>query len=286
MVSLRSVSSRIPVVVRALVLGFVVQIVGVVPFVVLAQVNLRALPAVPWAALVEVGILWVIWRYLRGAGPPASTAETRRRWQRAHPVDRRLLPATAVTGLLYGATVASLVVLTNLWQPMPVEAVAAIVDLARAPATTAIPTLAMIAISAGVVEESAFRGVMQTPIEERHGPAVAIVLVALVFALSHAPPSPVLPVFAVGACGWGLLARLSGSILPGIVVHALVDAGFLSWVWLRPEGLERFLEAANGPAGTSLLPTACAVTLALAVATSACFVWLHRTCRSVAESPA
>lgn len=286
MTVLRSLWSRIPIVVRALVLGLVIQIVGVMPFMILVQLNLEALPALPWAALVEVGVLWGLWRYLGGAGPPSSTAQTRRRWRRAHPVDRGLWPATAASGLLYGLTLVSLSAFTNLWQPMPPEAVAGFLALARAPASMAVATLAMIAISAGFVEEMAYRGFMQKPIEERHGPAVAIAVVAVAFALSHTIPGPTLPLFALGATGMGLLAYLSGSIVPGIVVHILVDAGVLTWVWLRPEGIERFLAAANGPEGSSWLPIAGAIALALAVATSAALVWLHRARRALAASAA
>jgi len=273
----RSLWSRIPVLLRALILGLLVQILGVMPFMILARLNLRVLPALPWAALVEIGILWALWRYLGGAGWPASTAATRRRWRRANRVERSLWPATAVTGVLYGLTLVAFSAFTNLWQPMPPEAVAAILELARAPASMAIATLAMVAISAGFVEEAAYRGFLQKPIEERHGPAVAIVFVAIVFALSHAIPGPTMPLFALGATGMGLLARLTGSIVPGIVVHILVDAGVLTWVWLRPEGIERFLAfAAAAPAGDPSLRIAGGIALVLAVASTASFVWLHR----------
>jgi membrane protease YdiL (CAAX protease family) len=277
----KSVLRRIPVVVRAVVTGFVVQIVGVGPFMILAQLNLQHGRAVPWAALVEIGILWLLWRYLGGAGWPTSTSATRRRWLRAGAVDRMLLPATVTAGLFYGLTVGCLVVVSNLWMPMPPEAVAAVVELARAPALTAMATLLMIAVSAGLVEEAAFRGYMQVPIEERHGPAIAIGVVALAFALSHAPAGPILPVFVLGAVSWGLLARLSGSIVPGVIVHILVDATFLLWIWRRPEGLEEFLaSAAEAPAGDPAVRTASLVTLSVALAAGASFWWLYRVGRS------
>lgn len=274
------VLNRIPVVIRAVVVGILVQIIGVMPFIVLAQLNLRHGAAVPWAALIEVGIVWLLWRYLSGAGWPASTAATRRRWLRAGAVDLRLIPATVLTGLLYGLTVGCLAVFSNLWMPLAPEAAAGILAFARAPALTAGVTLLMVAVSAGVVEEAAFRGYMQVPIEERHGPLVAIGVVALAFALAHTPVGPILPVFVLGATGWGLLAWLSGSILPGVIVHTLVDATFLFWIWRRPEGFEAFLASARAalPGGPAV-KTAGLVTLAVAAAAAASFWWLYRVGR-------
>jgi len=270
---------RVPTVVVALCLGFGVQIVGVVPFMVLAQLNLRHGRALPWAALIEALILWVMWRHLSGVGWPAATAAARRRFLRARAIDRRLLPATAITGLLFGLTIGCLVVFGNLWRPMPPEATAALTALAKAPPLVGLVTLLMVARSAGIVEEAAFRGYMQVPIEERHGPAVAIIIVALVFALSHAPPGPVLPLFTLGAVGWGLLARLTGSTLPGMVVHTLVDGSFLLWIWSDPERFTSLFASAPA-AGTGSLVTMGGVTLLVALATGASFWWLSRVKRS------
>jgi len=272
----RSIVGRIPVVVRALVVGFVIQIVGVMPFLYMFRLNLEHGSRIPWAAAVEAVVLWLLWRYLRGAGWPASTSATRRRWLRADTVDRRMLPPTVATALLYGLTVVALSFFTALWKPMPVEAFANVLDAARAPAITGLVTLLMIAISAGIVEEAAFRGYLQRPIEERHGPAVAIVLVAFLFALAHAPAGPVLPVMAAGALGWGLLARLSGSIVPGIVVHTLVDANILLWIWLRPDSFEAFLATATESPGGPNARAAGLVALALAAASAVAFYRLHR----------
>lgn len=272
----RSLVSRIPTLVRAPIVGFAIQIVGVMPFLLLTQVNLEYGRQVPWAALFEAGLLWLLWRYLQGAGWPASTSKVRRRWLRAGAVESHLLPPTIVAGLLYGLTVASLSIFTALWKPMPVEAYATILALARAPAVTGFLTLLMVAISAGIVEEAAFRGYMQRPIEDRHGPVVAITVVALLFALAHVPAGPVLLIFTAGALGWGLLARLSGSIIPGIIVHALVDAGFLAWIWGSPDEFEALLHATAGTPDEGWRVTSASIAAVLVIATAAAFFWLAR----------
>lgn len=272
----KSTLNRIPILVRAPIVGFAIQTVGVVPFLFLTQVNLEHGRHIPWAALFEAVLLWLLWRYLQGAGWPASTSEVRQRWLRAGAVERHLLPPTIVAGLLYGFTVASLAIFTALWKPMPVDAYATILAVARAPAFTGFLTLLMVAISAGIVEEAAFRGYIQRPIEERHGPVVAITVVALLFALAHVPAGPVLLVFTVGALGWGLLARLTGSIIPGIIVHALVDAGFLIWIWANPDEFEALLLTAAGTDHEGWRIKFASLTAVLAVAAAAAFFWLAR----------
>lgn len=70
-----------------------------------------------------------------------------------------------------------------------------------------------------LVEELAFRGLLQGWIRERLGPAPAIVLSALIFALMHGIPMLIPALMLVG----GLLAWLyerSGSLWPAIAMHA------------------------------------------------------------------
>jgi membrane protease YdiL (CAAX protease family) len=277
---LKTLIGRIPVAVRAIVVGFAIQIIGVMPFLLLTQVNLERGRSVPWAALIEVGILVALVRYLSGRGWPTSTSELRRQSLRAHGIPAHLLPATIVSGTVYAVLIGCLVVLSQLWSPMPPEGAATILEVARAPTAMALGTLLMVALSAGVVEEAAFRGYMQVPIERRHGPLIAIVVVAVVFALSHSPPGPILPIFVLGATGWGVLARLTGSTLPGMFFHFLVDGVFLLWIWLDPDRVEAFLVAgADGAYESGWQATVGLVTLGAAIATAVAFVWLYRTAR-------
>jgi membrane protease YdiL (CAAX protease family) len=89
----------------------------------------------------------------------------------------------------------------------------------------------MAAIVAGAVEEAGFRGYMQAPLERQYGPAVAIAIVAVVYFLAHFAPVSALPGFVLGAAAWGLLAYLSGSIWPGVILHSLVDTASFLWAW-------------------------------------------------------
>jgi membrane protease YdiL (CAAX protease family) len=111
--------------------------------------------------------------------------------------------------------------------------------LNRHPFVTVLSLLMMTAAIAGIVEEAAFRGYMQKPIEERHGATVAILLVSVLFCAAHyrfeaADPWPWLiftPAYFVTAATLGTLAYLTNSIVIGVFVHSMIDAVALLRYW-------------------------------------------------------
>jgi membrane protease YdiL (CAAX protease family) len=91
------------------------------------------------------------------------------------------------------------------------------------------------AISAGICEETGFRGYMQRPIEQRYGAPVAILISSLFFMALHltkgwATPGMVPIVFGAGVL-LGLLAWSSGSLIPGMIGHAVMDIGLFAYWW-------------------------------------------------------
>jgi Type II CAAX prenyl endopeptidase Rce1-like len=82
----------------------------------------------------------------------------------------------------------------------------------------------MSALVSGVVEETAFRGYLQRPIERRHGPAIAIFVTAAFFGLAHFSHPEVglvlLPFYLAVAAVYGALAFLTDSTFPSMVLHA------------------------------------------------------------------
>jgi membrane protease YdiL (CAAX protease family) len=234
---------RIPVAVRAIGAGLVVQIVGVMPFMALVNLNLTVLPSVPWSAFVELILLILFVKYFHGWGWPASTQEARRINFRANTLPAGRKKSIALGGALLGMTIFLLVVAGNQIVSLPAEAIGIFVQLTEAPPLTAITIFATAAVMTGVVEEVAFRGYMQVPLEGRYGQAVAILIVAVIFALIHFPSLLILPLFVIGGIGWGVLARISNSTLPGMVVHGLVDFVFFMWVFADTEAVVSLLES-------------------------------------------
>ena len=79
-----SLWQRLPVIVRAVLVGSTVSAAGILPWVFLVAWNQKWLMSVPWAVLPTALYLWLFWRYLQGAGWPQSTAEARRTGLRAN----------------------------------------------------------------------------------------------------------------------------------------------------------------------------------------------------------
>jgi len=276
---------RLPVVLRAVLGGFVVQLVGFAVLATLIPLNLRYLTHVPWT-LAPLGLaLWAYWSYFGGRGWPAGTADARRRLRRSNPVPARLRARVMVAGGLFSATVFAVSLLQYALRSLPPESLGLAMALSELPSWTAVPLALAAALFVGVGEELSFRGYMQVPIEDRHGPWLGLTVPALVFALSHGIDPVILPVFFVVSIGWSYLAWTVDSIRPGVVFHALIDGVAFLWAIFRIEDLRAvtgysLIEDGWTPGYRALL----LVTLLLAASTVLAFRALHRAARTPASS--
>lgn len=101
-------------------------------------------------------------------------------------------------------------------------------------------TFLMGGVTAGVAEELAFRGYMQTGIE-RHDRANAVWITSLVFVAVHVTqgiPAVVLlgPGLFVASMLYGTLARRTGTIIPGMAIHVAGDLARIYFGVLRGDG--------------------------------------------------
>jgi membrane protease YdiL (CAAX protease family) len=232
---------RVPVVIRAVVIGLVVSGAGVIPWAgiagyrFLAGWNLIVAPTFPWAVAPMALYLWLYWRYLGGAGWPRATADSRRASLRANNLPGTAWGLAVVGGLLgLAATLPLLRIMGRLFA-LPHEA-QPVATPAGMPAATVVTLLTMSAIVAGVVEEAAYRGYMQGQIERRYGPFVAILITGTVFGLGHYNHHPasvlmMLPYYIWIAAVYGGLAYVTRSILPGLVLHGAGDVFSMIREW-------------------------------------------------------
>lgn len=84
-------------------------------------------------------------------------------------------------------------------------------------------------IAAGIAEEIAYRAVLYELLARRAGYGVSIVVCVLLFVLAHLPQG-LRGAMGVGAMAivFHILYVLSGSLLPGIIVHAAYDVGLFT----------------------------------------------------------
>lgn len=204
--------------------GLLIAAAGLVPWTLLAQVNARVRPDLPWAAVASVAYLVPLLLWLNGSGPPSRTAEERRLRLRLWP--RTTSNAEDTSGLTVGTLVALLGLVYVLWIMM--GRLSPVPDLSAFPTTSfRWSSFIMGGVTAGVVEEAAFRGYMQTGLE-RHDRRNALWITSLVFVALHITQGigAVLllgPGLFVAAMLYGMLAQRTGTILPGIAIHTLGD---------------------------------------------------------------
>jgi membrane protease YdiL (CAAX protease family) len=228
---------RLPVVVRAVLVGLACSLAGSLPFSLLGGANLLYGASVPWSVPLVLGWLWIYWRYLQGRWWPRSTAESRRASLRGQaPKSARVWAWTlliGVLGLAFSFTLTpALGRLTPISFALPDE-------LMQVPTATVVALLLLISVQAGVVEEASFRGYMQTPIERRHGIVLAVAVPTVVFGLGHLGGglgemnAVRMALVLLAGVYYGVLTHLTGSILPGVIIHAVGDAIGILFIWWR-----------------------------------------------------
>ena len=212
---------RLPIIVRAVLAGALAATAGTVPWAVLVSQNMKHASAVPWAVLPAAIYLGFFWQYAGGAGWPKATSEARRASRRANRLSDDAWGMALVAGGLGLVAVVLLQVVMNRLVRLPAEQKP---DISHIPLVTVLLLVIMSAIVAGVAEETSFRGYMQGPIEQRHGPVVAILVTGSLFGFAHFTHPEVglilLPYYIAVAAVYGMLAYLTNSILPSLVLHA------------------------------------------------------------------
>lgn len=221
---IKAVWDWLPVIVRATVLGFVLLTIGsTVTFLPLLG-NLKFHPEIPWAFPMTLLILALYGAYFSGWGPPAATRDARKKRARASwPVPRiwRVAIPAIVLGII--ALVALRLLLPSL---MPVRPPSVSISLSSYPLATVIGALLSIAAIAAVTEEIAFRGYMQTLLEEAYGIVPAVLIVGIMFWVAHLDHGVTithLPFQMLASVALGLLAYLTRSLIPAMIAHGAAD---------------------------------------------------------------
>ena len=231
-----SLWAKLPISFRAIVSGILIALVAanVWPLLLLKL-------GVPLAATAEAIFLALYVSWAAGGGPPrkaqAARAEAFRRG--------RLSPVQwfwgVIAALFFAVTVHASVVLLFRFVPFPMAAFRHGYDLRFIPSLR-LKWLAIVvsAISAGICEETGFRGYMQRPIERRHGAPIAILVSSFFFMALHltkdwATAGMVPIIFGAGVL-LGLLAWSSGSLIPCMIGHVLMDVGLFAFWWTGVAG--------------------------------------------------
>jgi len=212
------------------VLAFAATLAVQAVWSVLLAINLRTTPAVPWSVGVTAMALWVIWEYAGGRWAPARTRAARARYRKAGALPPEVFIRSLVAGMLaLGALITLWIVLFQLFAP-PARAA-----IDGYPPLTIVTVITMASVLGAVIEELGLRGYMLTRLQQSVPGGVAVLIVALAIVPGHAATQgfswPVVVWYLAADIAFGMLAWLSGSIRPGIVVHAIGLLIFFTLIW-------------------------------------------------------
>jgi membrane protease YdiL (CAAX protease family) len=242
--------------------------------------NLKTSAAIPWAVIPMALVLRAAWGFLDGRwGLPRSQA-ARHALLRSQRLPRRVAAWSIAAGVLWMIALAGLwitlhrlmVVQTN---PLP--------DFSRYPAFTVIAALAMASISGAVSEEAAFRGYFLSALERAGLGRAAVLAAALLMAPQHALTQgfvwPNVLFYLLFDGMQGAIAYVTGSIRPGVVVHAIGLFIFFYMVW--PHDAARTVISVHGPDAWFWIHLG--QTVVFAALSLAAFAYLMRLAREPGE---
>jgi membrane protease YdiL (CAAX protease family) len=262
--------SKLPVSLRAILSGLVIALVAanVWPILLLSL-------GVPLAALAEIIFLGLYVWWTSGGGPPRRTGDSRRNAFRCGPLSRERWLWGIIGAIFFAVAVHASIVLLFRCVEFPLAAFRRGYDFSFI-STLPLKWLAVIvsAVSAGVCEETGFRGYMQRPIEEHHGAVIAILISTIFFTLVHLNKAwslaGMVPIVFGAGLLLGLLAWSSQSLIPPIIGHVVMDIGLFAYWWtgiagefsalpLRETGVDGPFVIACATAFVSLLVTLFAI---------------------------
>jgi len=222
---------RLPVVIRAIFTGLAVSTLGIAAWMLLATSRLP----MPWQFILMLAILWAYLKFFSGQWGPNKSKENRAQLFRRNKLPRQIWILSLLAGLLIVLIQQSGMVFSFRISEFPASIFLEEYDFVSAlPAWSGWLVVIMISLVAAVCEETGFRGYMQVPLEKPYSPILSIGIVSIVFVLVHLHQawagSILIGIFLISVM-FGSLAYYSGSIIPGILGHFIMDVCNFSFWW-------------------------------------------------------
>lgn len=267
--------------IASVLLGVVVLLAGTIPRNLLFAANLRYYPSFPWAVPIIAAYLWLFWVYAGGTGPPKATARARRLCLRANKLSLQVWGWSLLAGALGIICLVLTLQLTNRIVVLPTQQ---IVELNTIPWLTSIGLLLVAAPVAGVVEEAAFRGYMQSSLEKQFRLPVVILITGTMFAIVHLDFKLILwPYYLAVAALYGTITYTTNSILPAVVLHTAGNLYSNFDLWANGQSEWQTTQRASTLLWRSVIDksviTGSAILIILVIATALAYVQLSRSVR-------
>ena len=243
--ALLRVWGQIPVLIRAVVGGYILVQFGSLVTVLPVLGNLKFHPEIPWALPAVILICWGYWKYFSGQGWPVGSKDARRRMSRTDTAIVHIGPRLSMMlffGLIF--ILSYRLIMPSLFA-MPPQNLS--INPADFPLPTAIGFIISVAMGAALVEEIALRGYTQRLMEDRYGLLPAIALVSFLFWYIHFNHEFMtfrhIPFYIIASTITCFVAFVSRSLIPVIIWHFVADMILLPIYAFRPAFTEALLSA-------------------------------------------
>ena len=222
---------KVFVAVRAIIIGLIIALIPAnVWTLVLGTLG------VPVGGIAEILFLALYLCWVSGNGPPRSNGDARLRFFRRTVLSSGQWVWGLLVAFVFAATIHTAIVFLFRLVPFPSESFRHDYDISFIPSFP-LRWIAIVisAVSAAICEETGFRGFMQQPIEQRFGIIAGVLISSFFFTLVHLTKSWALLgmtpiVFGAGVL-LGVIAWASGSLIPGMIGHFVMDVGLFAFWW-------------------------------------------------------
>ncbi|MEP0134677.1 MAG: CPBP family intramembrane glutamic endopeptidase [Eudoraea sp.] len=216
---MKTIWNKIPAWIKAIILAVVI----VLPVVTLVQsiviFNLKSNTGWGWALLVTIPVLIIFWklvqRFTSFSKPEDVKIKMNLNWS-----DKKVW--IRIIGLVL-ATITTIELFSLAFGDVPEVQNAFLQTFKQFNEITALPLLFALALSAGVVEEVVYRGIIQNVLVRAYPKTRAFIMIGLLFGLLHFLPVSLLLPYLLVSIFFSLVANEFKSLGAVIIAHALTD---------------------------------------------------------------
>jgi membrane protease YdiL (CAAX protease family) len=205
---------RLPILIRAIISGFLVSTIGITVWTVMFLIIKP-----PWSVIPMIFALWAFWKFFIRK---VELSPMNWKWG-------------TIAAIFFVVLVQASFVITFRIKEFPAAQFTSDYKmLNKMPLWIAWIMLIMSSVVAGICEETGFRGYLQIPLEKKYGPVTAIIVTSIIFTFIHLNKNwahPIIPHIFSASVLLGILAYKSGSLIPGIIGHSILDIFDYSFWW-------------------------------------------------------
>jgi membrane protease YdiL (CAAX protease family) len=216
---MKTIWNKLPAWIKAIILNCVIMF----PIVILIQrtitYNLKLNSGWGWALLVTIPILVIFWKLVQRF-TSFSKPEDVKIEMNLNLSDKKVW--FRIVGLIL-ITMTTIDLFSLAFGDVPEEQYAFLQAFKQFNEITALPLLFALALTAGVVEEVVYRGVIQNVLVRSYPKVIAFVIIAILFGLMHFLPLSLLLPYLIVSCCFSLVADEFKSLGVVIVAHVLTD---------------------------------------------------------------